>query len=495
MRSKRSRWDGAACMALMAMGFAAVYFYASGTSPIRPDSYQWDSALFQVVGKLWADGLTPYVDIFDHKGPLLFWIQRVAYGFSNPRMALYCIESLHVGIGLALAYGCMRIRLKPPIAFGGAVLTGLFWLPLMEYGNLCETYCLPWLMLALLLQLRYLCAKRMEHPWRYGLIYGLCFGANLMIRPNNGILIAAITFVITVRLAVCGQWRCILQNALALMAGILVVVLPFAVYFAIKGAWAEFVYASWTFNLKYAESLKFHLGCQELRGVLFYLTPALLCAGLGVWALLQRKFLTASVLLMASASTLLVTISGVGYAHYFMLHTPLIPLAFTLSPELAERGRLWRMGTAAACLLLVIAIGYADLPYAVGNVLSPPTAEEAAQEADYDRLVETLQNQIPPEERSSVAVCGLQVADAELFLKTDLHPVGRYCFLMEWHARADRAIKDAYLNTLRQGEAKWLICRKGEASREVTATVEELFTLQASYECAGAEYQVYRWRE
>lgn len=495
MRDRARLWDALACAALVGMGFAAVYFYASGTSPIQPDNYQWDSALFQVVGKLWADGLTPYVDIFDHKGPLLFWIQRIAYAFSNPRTALYCIESLHVGAGLALAYGCMRLRLKPLTAFGGAALTGLFWLPLMEYGNLCETYCLPFLLLALLFQLRYLLSGRLDHPWGYALIYGLCFGANLMIRPNNGALIAAVTFGIALRLALRGRWRNLLPNALALLGGVLAVALPFVAYFAAKDALREFLYASWTYNLEYAKSLEFRLDWQNLRGVLYYITPSLLCIALGIAALCRKKRMLGGVLLLASAATLAVTISGVGYAHYFMLHVPLIALAFVLIPELAAHSGAWRAGLAAVCAAFVCLVCYADLPYAVQNVLAAPTAEEAAQEAEYDRLVAALQNEIPPEERDRVAVCGLLVTDAELFLKTDLHPVGRYCFLMEWHARADSSIKFRYLRSLYRGEAKWLIYREGGAGEDVMSVIEELFTLHAKHEYEGVTYSVYRWKE
>ena len=493
MRRRALYRDMLACAALVCMGFAAVYFYLSGTSPIQPDNFVWDSALFQVVGKLWADGLTPYVDIFDHKGPLLFLIQRIAYTFESPRVALYVLESLSVSATLLLGYACLRLRLKVLWSFAGTALMLLFWLPLMEYGNLCETYCLPFIMLALYLQLRYLLSGKQKHPCLYALVYGLCFGANLMIRPNNGILIAVVTFVITMELATRREWLNILQNALWLILGVAAVCLPFVAYFAVKDAMREFIYAVWRYNLEYAGSLEFRLDWQNLRGVLYYITPSVLCIGLGLASLCQKKWLTASVLMLSALATLAITLSGVGYAHYFMLHVPLMILALAYAPTLMK-GR-WKWPVLLACAGFALLTCHANLPYVKEGFLTPPTMEQAAQEAAYDELVGKLQSEIPVEDRNRVAVCGLLVTDAELFIKSDLHPVGRYCFLMEWHSRADNAIKFRYLRSLQRGEAKWLIYREGGAGEDVMSVIEDLFTLQTYHEYDGVKYFVYRWKE
>ena len=73
--------------------------------------------------------------------------------------------------------------------------------------------------------------------------------------------------------------------------------------------------------------------------------------------------------------------------------------------------------------------------------------------------------------------------------------VGRYCFLMEWHSRADNAIKFRYLRSLQRGEAKWLIYREGGAGEDVMGGIEDLFTLQTYHEYDGVKYFVYRWKE
>jgi len=494
-RRKCVRISDLLCWVLLCgLGFWTVYRFAEGTTPLLPDNYVWDSALFQVIGKLWADGLTPYVDIFDHKGPLLFLIQKIAYSFSQPRVALYVLESLLVSLSLGFGYQTLRLKMNAALSFAGTVLILVFWLPVMEYGNLCETHSMPWIMLALWLQMRYMAAGSSRHPWGYAFVYGLCFGANVMIRPNNGILIAVITLVITVELALRREWKNILQNALALIAGVLVPIVPFVAYFHAQGALQEFVYATWTFNLLYAKSLEFTLDWQGLRNVMFFITPSALCLFLGALCCLRRRWAEAGVLGLSAVATLMITLSGVGYAHYFMLHVPLVALALYGAAGIGAQGKLWRWLAAAACVGFALLSLRTTLPYAYRNYLQPPAPQEIAAEQAYDEMCAAISEQIPQEEQDRVAVCGLAVTDAELFLKTELQPVGRYCFLVDWHARADQSILSTFDQTLRSGEAQWVVCRVESTPQLLLETLQAHYELHAEYENSGTAYRLYRWK-
>ena len=490
----QKRWDVLSWGLLCALGFWTIYRFASGTTPLRPDEYQWDSALFQVIGKLWADGLTPYVDIFDHKGPLLFLVQKLAYECADPRMALYVMESLMVGVSLGLGYQTLRLKMRRVYAFAGAVIMLVFWLPLMEYGNLCETHSMPWIMLALYLQMRYLASGKERHPAGAAFLYGLCFGANVMIRPNNGIIIAVITLMITIELTVRKQWMNILLNGVSLIAGVLAAVVPFVLYFHLKGAMDAFIYATWTFNLIYAQSLEFLLDLQSLRNVLFFITPACLCLFLGLLCCIQKKWTLAGMHLLAAAATLYVTLGGIGYSHYFMLHVPLIALGLYTAAGLAERGKAWKGLMILSCVGFALLTVRTTLPYAKANVLHAPTAQETTQEQAYDAMVQAISDRIPQEEHDKVALCGMLVTDAELLIKSDLHPVGRYCFLMEWHSRADNSIRSRFMDTLRSGEARWLIYREGGAGEEILSIMDECYTLQETYTYQGTDYLLYQWK-
>lgn len=471
------------------LAFWVIYRFADGTTPMRPNEYHWDSALFQAVGKLWADGLTPYREVFDHKGPLLFLIQKIAYHFPQPRMALYVIESLFVSTSLWLGYHILRLKMKPVFAFLGTLLMLAFWLPLMEYGNLCETYSMPFLMLPLFLQLRYFKDGQAKHPPLYALIYGLCFGANMMLRPNNGLFTAIITLMITIELLCRRQWKNILCNACMLIMGVLAAVLPFIAYFSYRKAMVDFIYATWTFNLIYAESLE--LSLQSLRSVLAFITPSLVCMFLSVCALIRRRFTAAAALLLSGVGTILITISGIGYAHYFMLHVPLIALALYFGCELAGSKRSWQVLMALTCAAFTLFTLRTTLPIAKAEYLTAPTAEEIAHEQAYNDMVEAIAQAIPADEHDEMVAAGLAAVDVEMFLNTDFRPVSPYCFLLEWHSRADNAIRNDYLETL-QHYTKWVILRVDQVGEQVMHTLDTRFDLHSTYEYDGIEYRLYR---
>lgn len=58
---------------LIAIGF--VYEFSYSTSLRYPYYYGGDSAQFLTIGKAWSLGKIPYIEMFDHKGPFIFWIK------------------------------------------------------------------------------------------------------------------------------------------------------------------------------------------------------------------------------------------------------------------------------------------------------------------------------------------------------------------------------------------------------------------------------------
>ena len=50
---------------------------ASTTSPLFDNVYGWDSAYFRYIGTSILNGKTPYVDIWDNKGPVFYFIQAI----------------------------------------------------------------------------------------------------------------------------------------------------------------------------------------------------------------------------------------------------------------------------------------------------------------------------------------------------------------------------------------------------------------------------------
>lgn len=56
-----------------------ILFFVSPDSYTHDMFYRWDSAWFFTCGKAWVEGLRPYIDFADSKGPVLWLIHAVAY--------------------------------------------------------------------------------------------------------------------------------------------------------------------------------------------------------------------------------------------------------------------------------------------------------------------------------------------------------------------------------------------------------------------------------
>ena len=60
------------------VSFAFVWTFSASTS-FRYSLLGGDSSVFQVMGKYWLEGVVPYKDLFDHKGPIVYVVNALGY--------------------------------------------------------------------------------------------------------------------------------------------------------------------------------------------------------------------------------------------------------------------------------------------------------------------------------------------------------------------------------------------------------------------------------
>lgn len=73
--------------------FVYVFLFSYSTSPFyRLNEVLKDSYIFQIVGKYWDGRSIPYLDLFDHKGPLIFGIDALGYKLTGNRYGIFAIQ-------------------------------------------------------------------------------------------------------------------------------------------------------------------------------------------------------------------------------------------------------------------------------------------------------------------------------------------------------------------------------------------------------------------
>lgn len=211
---------------------------------LSPDSYLYDvfgrcdSAWFFMCGKAWMNGMVPYVDFADSKGPLLWLIYGVGYLFS-PRsfIGVFWLSVVAYAVTLVLAYKLTRLFACGRVAVGVLALLPVALLYKHVHIEVrAEDFCYPLAMACLYLSLLVAKEKGRRLFWPAFCI-GACLMACLLIKWSIAAMLSGTAFVILVLSIKRKDWRGILGGLLGLCA----VAVPFLVYFLWQGNFSAFV--------------------------------------------------------------------------------------------------------------------------------------------------------------------------------------------------------------------------------------------------------------
>ena len=225
---------------LICAAASAVYLLlGSMCSPLYPLNIWDDANCLMTVGRVMKEGGVLYRDIYEQKGPLLYLIHMLAAMISDSSFfGVYLFEIVSLTAVLVLAQRLIRLWTGEHLACAGALLFGACVLVGRSFvrGDSAEEFCLPFLMAALYL----VCAhgKRSESPLssRTLFLLGLLAGCVAAIKYTALGLFIGLCAAQGVFLLVRRDVRGVLTNAGAFLAGMLLPILPWILYFAVHGA-------------------------------------------------------------------------------------------------------------------------------------------------------------------------------------------------------------------------------------------------------------------
>ena len=318
-------------VALAAM-FVTIFSYT--TSPLYSELGDTpDSPIFQIIGKYWAKGAIPYKDFWDLKGPYIFLINAIGYGLTGTRTGVYLLQIAFMTFTLL---GIFKIyRLYYP-AMQAIVMTSISLLPLSyvyEGGNLTEEYLLPFLSFSFYYILQWIneterCQKTTHFPG-YAILYGMVLGLGLMSRLTNALSLCAATAVIAFTLLCKREYKNLVLNACAFIAGFGCTALPFFLYFDYHHALTEMWNATFLYPIEYAKnSTKSIIDTGLHYFILSYWSSILLLATAAVMVVHYRKITIRALLwFIAAFLPFLWFCQGNGFGHYGMIVFPLFAIA------------------------------------------------------------------------------------------------------------------------------------------------------------------------
>lgn len=218
--------------------FATLLLFFVSSDSYTHDLYnKVDSAWFYMCGKAWMEGLTPYVDFADSKGPLLWLIYGVGY-LLNPYnyLGVFWISCLWYSFTLYFTYKAAQIFLKDTYkSIVCAMLMALCYLHPWYHNEVrAEDFALLFMVISLYAVCCMYYGEEMTVRVRNGLMVALGASCSLLflIKFNLalmqfGFILAATYFIIHKRWGV--------KPFMWIVVGGIFALLPFAIYFIVEG--------------------------------------------------------------------------------------------------------------------------------------------------------------------------------------------------------------------------------------------------------------------
>lgn len=475
-------------LAFLLSSFIGTGLFSPSTSPLYT-GFGYDSAMFQTIGKYWAQGDLPYVELFDHKGPMIFLINAAGYYLAG-KIGVFFLQILNVALSEAIAFHILK-EAGEKKALCLALLLPFLLVVNWQEGNTTEEYILPLLFASLYFMYRWsreISSGNWSHEPRWAFVYGLCFGFALMSRVTNSLAICAGTVLISVALAVKGRWIELLKNIILFLSGTAVLVLPFCLYFAAHGAIYDMWYGTLLYNLEYFSSSgsAFPQGFwQMLVAVRKYLTGWCLI-GSGVWILLtdNKNRLCAGFWVFISTANTAFIYTLNDYAHYGIILLPFLYLAVLMLCTTGNKSGIIKANRVLCLLMISILIFSSGLKaYKSLTEYVPPQAYEDIIDYgdDYNKLVA----QIPYEDRNSFVAFNCY---RSLYLENDIRPAFRFFVLQQWMIGNSPSLEEKILDEFRQAKIKWVLSFEPDgANANIRSMLEDDYLC-----CASSEHQVYR---
>ena len=164
-----------------------VYLLSFSTSPHYPMPYSGDSPFFLTIGKYWSKGMIPYIDLWDQKGPIIFFMNMLGWIITDSRSGVFLVQIVSLFITLIALQRFLRLKYS---IMASAGLTAFFLAGLTyvyQWGNTVEEYLLPWMLIGLYYLYQWILKAESGdfcHDPKYAFFYGIVGAYCFWSRPG-----------------------------------------------------------------------------------------------------------------------------------------------------------------------------------------------------------------------------------------------------------------------------------------------------------------------
>ena len=456
MNNKRA--GAAGRIALAGLISVAVLLICSKNSPLYPMNDWVDVNCFFTVGRGMKHGLTPYLDLYEQKGPLLYAAYALAAWISETSfLGVFIVEALCFAAFLYISGRTAEMLSGSPAAFAWAAAglgIGVPLSPAFSHGGSAEELFLPVFALALYIVLKAM-KERKPLTARQACSLGACGAAALWTKYTFCGLFAGLAIAVMIWYIADFRgrklWKTVLQAALG--AGI--VTAAVLIRYLIAGALPALWQAYFTDNLtRYTQNIRsgnYDLPLPNLLNNLSWSIPAAI--GM-LWLLVTSKkhWREAAACVLGAVGLFMFTYaSGRRYPYYAIVMAafgaPGFAALFGVIPGKIRENRIFRRA-AAGIAALAVCLGPLAAYHWSGNVYL--MGKEKSELPQY-QFAETIK------EAEDKSLLNYGFLDGGFYFAAESLPVTRwFCTLNNDLPEMQQALKE----TVENGETEFIITRQ-----------------------------------
>lgn len=437
---------------------AFVFIFSCSTSPLYKYYIGGDSSVFLLFGRGWLEGKVPYRDMFDHKGPFIFFVNIFGWLFTGTRHGMILIQIPCLVITLLFMTKIASLFSKS-IWYRVAVIFVVLTVMTENYieGDLTEEYCLPFLAASSFFIIKYLysdCAGK--HAWIYAVLYGITSGICLMTRATNAVYVGIASIVIAITLFCHKHYRNIWENIFAFILGLLLVVIPFAVYFYVNGAFGQFIDGTFIQNAEYAKHMVSWTKGARFADYRIFIRrdfTALCIIPTAILAIWRKKYPLFFFCVISALLEIYILTSGAMFAQYAMVELPQVALLINEIMFFISNISKKNWNKIQICTMLVLCL-YSALVMAK-RVKS--ASDLMAHCREYNNVgYENLISQIPNDEKNEFVSYGYGYFK-EPYLLHNMPFCNKYFILQGWYMEHTPSTIEDLKQEYSQCKAKWIL--------------------------------------
>lgn len=451
------------CVAIIVLLFATLLIAEKSNSSLwQGGDITPDSNVFKYTARLMSEGGMPYRDSFDHKGPVIYFI-NYASRFIHQNRGIWVFEFIAIFISMFFFYQIPKkyFKLKTLPSLAISLICGALLINIIDAVNYPELFSLPLIAGSLYIFLDFFMNNKIT-TWRL-ILCGIMMGLAFMMKPNGAISWCVLSAFAIYKCIKDKKPQLILKFALWFILGFLIIIIPILIWLIANNAFGDFIDQVFIFNAQYSTVEERASWATRTKTLLVFLSQTIITFSLLLSILYYTAAKTSKTkfVLLVNTSTLVISllicsISGAQHLHYGIILIPFIIIPYIIffqSIQPLDK----KTQSIALAILLFISINPVITPYinAGENLVTNYTERDQPHFSQTVRdICKIVKDRTSQEDKISV------VGNWDLiYNKTNRFSTSKYSYQYNLHIVRPEII-EAYLNDLKANPPKLIIIQK-----------------------------------